>query len=138
MTAWWWLGPSPSSSPPQFAVWRWGRRLSARSKESPSSNSPAISLSSASVAVFGSTTPGGWAAATASALAAAIAVVGLAEGVLLGIVYYFVGLPYPASVGAVTAVAAVIPFAAPVVALGTHDGYVYAGDLTGAVYRVKV
>jgi glucose/arabinose dehydrogenase len=28
-------------------------------------------------------------------------------------------------------------FAAPVVALGTHDGYVYAGDLTGTVYRVK-
>jgi glucose/arabinose dehydrogenase len=28
-------------------------------------------------------------------------------------------------------------FAAPVVALGTHDGYVYAGDVTGAVYRVK-
>lgn len=28
-------------------------------------------------------------------------------------------------------------FAAPVVALGTDDGYVYAGDVTGAVYRVK-
>lgn len=28
-------------------------------------------------------------------------------------------------------------FAAPVVALGTHDGYVWAGDVTGAVYRVK-
>jgi glucose/arabinose dehydrogenase len=28
-------------------------------------------------------------------------------------------------------------FAAPVVALGTHDGYLYAGDLTGAIYRVK-
>lgn len=29
-------------------------------------------------------------------------------------------------------------FAAPVVALGTDAGYVYAGDVTGAVYRVKV
>lgn len=28
-------------------------------------------------------------------------------------------------------------FAAPVVALGTHRGQVYAGDLTGAIYRVK-
>lgn len=28
-------------------------------------------------------------------------------------------------------------FAAPVVALGTHDGHVWAGDLTGAIYRVK-
>jgi glucose/arabinose dehydrogenase len=28
-------------------------------------------------------------------------------------------------------------FAAPVVGLGIHKGYVYAGDLTGTVYRVK-
>jgi len=28
-------------------------------------------------------------------------------------------------------------FAAPVVALGTHDGHVWAGDLTGAIYRVE-
>jgi predicted PurR-regulated permease PerM len=44
-----------------------------------------------------------------------LVLIGLAEGVLLGIVYFIVGLPYPASVGAVTAVAAIIPFAAPVV-----------------------
>jgi predicted PurR-regulated permease PerM len=44
-----------------------------------------------------------------------LVLVGLAVGVLLGIVYFAVGLPYPASVGAVTAVAAVIPFAAPIV-----------------------
>jgi len=35
--------------------------------------------------------------------------------VILGIVYFAVGLPYPASIGALTGVAAVIPFAAPVV-----------------------
>lgn len=29
-------------------------------------------------------------------------------------------------------------FAAPVVALGTHNGFVFAGDVTGAVYKVKV
>jgi len=44
-----------------------------------------------------------------------LVLVGLAEGILLGIAYYAVGLPYPASVGAATGVAAVIPFAAPVV-----------------------
>lgn len=44
-----------------------------------------------------------------------LVLVGLAEGILLGIVYSLVGLPYPASVGAVTGVAAVIPFGAPVV-----------------------
>lgn len=42
-----------------------------------------------------------------------LVLVGLAEGLILGIVYFFVGLPYPATVGAVTGVAAVIPFAAP-------------------------
>ena len=49
-----------------------------------------------------------------------LVLVGLAEGILLGLVYFAVGLPYPASAGAVTGVAAVIPFAAPVV-------YVLAG-----------
>ena len=44
-----------------------------------------------------------------------LVLVGLAEGILLGLVYFAVGLPYPASVGALTGVAAVIPFAAPIV-----------------------
>ena len=44
-----------------------------------------------------------------------LVLVGLAVGVLLGIAYFAVGLPYPASMGAVTAVAAVIPFASPIV-----------------------
>src|SRR5438067_7892115 len=44
-----------------------------------------------------------------------LVLVGLAEGLLLGIVYLAAGLPYPATIGAITAVAAVIPFAAPVV-----------------------
>ena len=46
-----------------------------------------------------------------------LVLVGLAEGILLGLVYFAVGLPYPATFGAVTGVAAVIPFAAPVVYL---------------------
>lgn len=44
-----------------------------------------------------------------------LVLVGLAEGILLGLAYLVAGLPYPASMGAVTGVAAVIPFAAPVV-----------------------
>src|SRR5919197_597243 len=44
-----------------------------------------------------------------------LVLVGLAEGFLLGIVYFAVGLPYPGAMGVITAVAAVIPFAAPVV-----------------------
>ncbi|HVB16079.1 MAG TPA: AI-2E family transporter [Stellaceae bacterium] len=44
-----------------------------------------------------------------------LVLVGLAEGILLGIAYAAVGLPYPASMGAATGVAAVIPFAAPAV-----------------------
>lgn len=44
-----------------------------------------------------------------------LVLVGLAEGVILGVVYFLVDLPYPASVGAVTGVAAVIPFGAPTV-----------------------
>jgi predicted PurR-regulated permease PerM len=44
-----------------------------------------------------------------------LVLVGLAEGILLGLAYFAVGLPNPASVGALTGVAAVIPFAAPIV-----------------------
>ena len=46
-----------------------------------------------------------------------LVLVGLAEGFLLGIVYFATGLPSPAIMGVITAVAAVIPFAAPVVYL---------------------
>jgi len=44
-----------------------------------------------------------------------LVLVGLAEGVVIGAVYVAAGLPYPASVGAVTGVLAVIPFGAAVV-----------------------
>lgn len=44
-----------------------------------------------------------------------LVLVGLAEGVVLGFVYLAVGLPDPASVGALTGVAAVIPFGSPAV-----------------------
>src|SRR5439155_20486069 len=54
-----------------------------------------------------------------------LVLVGLAVGVLLGIAYFAVGLPYPASMGAVTAIAAVIPFASPIV-YGLAGLYLFA------------
>jgi predicted PurR-regulated permease PerM len=44
-----------------------------------------------------------------------LVLVGLAEGVVLGIVYVAVGLPYSASVAAITGILAVIPFGAPLI-----------------------
>ncbi|MGH7093287.1 MAG: AI-2E family transporter, partial [Stellaceae bacterium] len=44
-----------------------------------------------------------------------LVLIGMAEGLILGILYFAVHLPYPASVGAATGVAAVIPFGAPTV-----------------------
>lgn len=44
-----------------------------------------------------------------------LVLVGLGEGFLLGVVYYFAGVPHPVLLGALTAVAAMIPFGAPVI-----------------------
>ncbi len=44
-----------------------------------------------------------------------LVLVGLGEGVLLGVVYAVAGVPHPTVFGAITALAAMIPFAAPVV-----------------------
>ncbi len=44
-----------------------------------------------------------------------LVLVGLGEGVLLGLVYFFAAVPHPTIFGAVTAGAAMIPFAAPLV-----------------------
>ena len=43
-----------------------------------------------------------------------LVVVGLGEGLLLGIVYAIAGVPHPTALGAITAIAAMIPFAAGV------------------------
>ena len=44
-----------------------------------------------------------------------LVLVGIGEGVLLGIAYAFAGVPHPTLLGAITAVAAMIPFGAPLV-----------------------
>jgi predicted PurR-regulated permease PerM len=59
--------------------------------------------------------------------------VGLAEGLLLGIVYFAAGLPYPATIGAITAVAAVIPFVAPIVYTLAGLYLFIMGDTVGAL-----
>jgi len=62
-----------------------------------------------------------------------LVLVGLAEGVLLGAVYVGVGLPYPASVAALTGVLAVIPFGAPLIYTLAALYLVSVGKTIGAV-----
>ena len=62
-----------------------------------------------------------------------LVLVGLAEGVVLGVVYVVVGLPYPASIAALTGVFAVIPFGAPIVFYLAALYMLSIGKVTGAV-----
>jgi len=62
-----------------------------------------------------------------------LVLVGLAEGILLGLVYFAVGMPYPATFGAVTGVAAVIPFAAPAVYLIAGFYLIAIGNTLGGI-----
>ena len=65
-----------------------------------------------------------------------LVLVGLAEGVILGALYFAVGLPHAVLVGAVTGVAAIIPFAAPVV-YGLAGLYLFSvGNTVGAIVVV--
>ena len=49
-----------------------------------------------------------------------LVVVGLGEGALLGVVYALAGVPHAALLGLVTAIAAMLPFCAPIVFCGAH------------------
>ncbi len=64
-----------------------------------------------------------------------LVLVGLGEGVLLGIVYAFAGVPHPVLFGAFTAVAAMIPFGAPL-AFGLAAVLVLAQGSTTAALAV--
>src|SRR4029079_12638765 len=44
-----------------------------------------------------------------------LVLVGLGEGAVLGLAYWIAGVPHPVLLGALTAVAAIIPFGAPIV-----------------------
>jgi predicted PurR-regulated permease PerM len=62
-----------------------------------------------------------------------LVLVGLGEGVVMGIAYWFAGVPHPTILGAATAIAAMIPFAAPAVIAIAVLYLVAAGSLAGAV-----
>ncbi|MBV8522636.1 MAG: AI-2E family transporter [Acetobacteraceae bacterium] len=62
-----------------------------------------------------------------------LVLVGLGEGVLLGIAYIVAGLPHPVTVGVLTGILAVIPFGAPVVFGAAALYLAAAGSTTAAV-----
>jgi predicted PurR-regulated permease PerM len=62
-----------------------------------------------------------------------LVLVGLGEGVILGIVYYFAGVPHPVLLGAFTAVAAMIPFGAALAIAIAAVLLVAAGSVKAAV-----
>jgi predicted PurR-regulated permease PerM len=62
-----------------------------------------------------------------------LVLVGLGEGFLLGIVYYFAGVPHPVLLGAFTAVAAMIPFGAALAIAIAALLLVAAGSATAAI-----
>ena len=64
-----------------------------------------------------------------------LVLVGLGEGVLLGIAYIVAGLPHPVSVAVLTGILAVIPFGAPVV-FGAAALYLAAAGSTTAAAAV--
>jgi predicted PurR-regulated permease PerM len=65
-----------------------------------------------------------------------LVLVGLVEGLILGIVYRAVELPYSASLGALTGVAAIIPFAAPVIYFLAGLYLFASGNTVGAIIVV--
>ena len=62
-----------------------------------------------------------------------LVLVGLAEGLLIGISYAVAGIPHPAILGLVTGVLAMIPFAAPVLICGVSLVLVAKGSMVAAV-----
>ncbi|GBU18418.1 MULTISPECIES: AI-2E family transporter [Methylobacterium] len=64
-----------------------------------------------------------------------LVLVGLGEGAILGVVYFFAGVPHPVLLGALTAVAATIPFGAPLV-FGLAAVLLLAAGSTGAAIVV--
>ena len=64
-----------------------------------------------------------------------LVLVGLGEGILLGIAYVLAGLPHPVSIAVLTGILAVIPFGAPVV-FGAAALYLAAAGSTAAAAAV--
>ncbi|HEV3106424.1 MAG TPA: AI-2E family transporter [Trinickia sp.] len=72
-------------------------------------------------------------AAAVRGTVAGLIVVGLGEGALIGVAYVLSGLPHPAELGLLTAVAAMLPFLAPVVFIGAALWLLTHGSVTGAI-----
>jgi len=62
-----------------------------------------------------------------------LVVVGLGEGALIGVSYFATGLPHAAEIGAVTAIAAMMPFCAPIAFVGAALWLFVHGHAMGAV-----
>jgi predicted PurR-regulated permease PerM len=62
-----------------------------------------------------------------------LVVVGLGEGLVLGIAYYIVGVPHATLLGAATAIAAIIPFGAPLLFSIAAIMLLYQGSTIAAV-----
>lgn len=62
-----------------------------------------------------------------------LVLVGLGEGVILGIVYYLAGVPHPALLGAVTGILGMIPFGAPLVFGGAALFLLVEGFMPSAI-----
>jgi predicted PurR-regulated permease PerM len=62
-----------------------------------------------------------------------LVVVGLGEGVLIGLAYALTGVPHAAAISLLTAVAAMLPFCAPIVFSATASWLLMHGDTAGAV-----
>lgn len=62
-----------------------------------------------------------------------LVVVGIGEGVLLGIAYFFAGLPHATLMGMITALAAMLPFCAPLVFLAAAIWLFVNGSTVAAI-----
>jgi predicted PurR-regulated permease PerM len=62
-----------------------------------------------------------------------LVVVGLGEGMLIGVAYALAGVPHAGALGLLTAVAAMLPFCAPIVFCGTALWLFTQGETAGAV-----
>lgn len=73
------------------------------------------------------------AAVAIRATVSGLVLVGLAEGLLVGISYAVAGAPHPAILGLVTGVLAIIPFAAPVIICAVALVLIAQGSMVGAI-----
>jgi predicted PurR-regulated permease PerM len=67
-----------------------------------------------------------------------LVLVGLGEGAILGVAYWLAGVPHPVLLGAATAVAAIIPFGAPIVFVGAALALAAQGALVAAAAIVAL